>query len=126
MKSTRVSTILLIAIVLEDLLHVFDLSGVFGRLFEDFFPSSGDKLLKHLFFVLQEELKPETLSFFDDLDVHIVVDCVILLLDEFLELPGLVLEVRVPLESINDSFQNQDAPENQTNDYKIEETQLNE
>ena len=76
--------------------------------------------------MLQEELEPETFSFFDDLDVHIVVDCVILLLDEFLELPGLVLEVRVPLESINDSFQNQDASENQTNDYKIEETQLNE
>ena len=85
---------LFFAIFVKDSFHLLNGSSVL-RL-EDLFSSLCDFLLKHEFIFSKQEFQPRSLSFVLDLNSHILVNSLILVLNEGNEVLGLMVELIFP------------------------------
>ena len=103
--------------------HLLDGRGV---LFLEYLLSSvGDHLLVHLLIRFEEEFEPASLWLLFDLDTHLAIDCLVLLLNEGDEIASLVLEFNLPSDTIGKLPQLVSTKDNNTDDDQVEKSQLN-
>lgn len=83
-----------------------------------------DELLEHLLFLAEQELEPEALALGDDFDFELLVDLFVLLLNELLEVVGLVVELDLPSDGVEELPELVDEFQQDAHDDEVEERQL--
>jgi len=96
---SAICEIFFFAIVVQNSLHFFNGSSIL--VLEYILSSLSDLFFEHKLILAEKELQPASLSFILNLNTHILVDSIILVLNESNEFLGLVVELVFPSEGLS-------------------------